>query len=53
VDAVPEAIAALARRRDEARGSKDWAAADALRAEIESAGYVVEDSADGTVVRPG
>ena len=48
---VPPEIAVLARRRDEARAAKDWSAADQLRGEIEAAGFLVEDSPDGTVVR--
>ena len=50
---VPAEMAELARRRDEARAAKDWATADALRDEIKAAGYVVEDTPGGTVVRPG
>jgi len=50
---VPEDILELAGRRDAARAAKDWAAADALRDQLTDAGYVVEDSAAGTVVRPG
>jgi cysteinyl-tRNA synthetase len=49
---VPEAILELARQRDEARAAKDWARADALRAQITDAGYVVEDTPAGTEVRP-
>jgi cysteinyl-tRNA synthetase len=49
---VPPEIVALARRRDEARAAKDWAAADTLRDQITAAGYVVEDTPGGTVVRP-
>jgi cysteinyl-tRNA synthetase len=50
---VPDEVLALARQRDEARAGRDWAAADALRDEIKAAGYIVEDTAQGTVVRPG
>jgi cysteinyl-tRNA synthetase len=50
-DDVPDEIAALARRRDEARAAKDWAAADALRDALTAAGWSVEDSAEGTQVR--
>ena len=39
----PDAILALARERAVARASRDWAAADALRAEIEAAGWKVVD----------
>jgi cysteinyl-tRNA synthetase len=49
---VPADIRDLARQRDEARAAKDWSAADTLRDQILAAGYVVEDTATGTVVRP-
>jgi cysteinyl-tRNA synthetase len=49
---VPAEMLALARQRDEARAAKDWAAADALRDQIKAAGYVIEDTPGGTVVRP-
>jgi len=49
---VPAEILALAARRDEARARKDWAAADALRDEIQARGFAVEDGASGTQVRP-
>jgi len=52
VGQVPEEIVELARLRDAARASKDFATADSLRDQIAAAGYVAEDSADGTVVRP-
>ena len=48
---VPEAIAALATERDDARAAKDWASADRLRDEIQAAGFLVEDTPAGTVVR--
>ena len=41
----------LVRRRDEARASRDWPAADHLRDALIALGYVVEDTADGTKVR--
>ncbi|HKE72223.1 MAG TPA: cysteine--tRNA ligase [Acidimicrobiales bacterium] len=50
---VPDEVAAWARERDEARAERDWARADALRDRITGAGYVVEDTPGGTVVRPG
>ena len=50
---VPPEVLARARARDEARASKDWAAADQIRDELTGAGWVVEDTADGTTVRPG
>jgi cysteinyl-tRNA synthetase len=50
---VPDEVSGWARERDEARSAKDWARADALRDRITAAGYVIEDTAGGTVVRPG
>jgi cysteinyl-tRNA synthetase len=50
---VPPAMVELARQRDEARAARDWATADALRDEIKSQGYIVEDTPSGTVVRTG
>jgi cysteinyl-tRNA synthetase len=49
---VPDDVAALARARDEARAARDWARADAVRDELQAAGYVVEDTPSGTEVRP-
>jgi cysteinyl-tRNA synthetase len=45
----PEALE-LARRRDEARGGRDYAAADRLRDEIVALGYRLEDTPNGTRV---
>ncbi len=52
VGEVPADVTALAHERDAARAAKDWAAADDLRDRLVAMGYVVEDGADGTVVRP-
>jgi cysteinyl-tRNA synthetase len=41
----------IARRRDAARAAKDWAQADALRDELQSMGYEVEDTPTGTELR--
>jgi len=49
---VPAEVLARAAARDEARAARDWAAADRLRDELVADGWVVEDTADGTVVRP-
>jgi len=49
---APEEVRRLARRRDEARGRRDFAAADALRDEIRSLGFEVIDTADGTELAP-
>ncbi|MGC9469689.1 MAG: cysteine--tRNA ligase [Anaerolineae bacterium] len=48
---VPDAIKALVRARDEARQARDWSRADALRGEIEEAGYEVRDTPEGAEVR--
>ncbi len=48
---LPEAVLALCRRRDEARAERDWASADAIRAELVAEGWVVEDTSAGTAVR--
>ena len=50
---VPAEILELARSRDAHRAAKDWAAADAVRADLERAGWLVEDTPAGTQVRPG
>ena len=47
-DDVDDESAALRDRRDEARAARDWAAADALRTELEARGWVVEDTPSGT-----
>ncbi|HNB94938.1 MAG TPA: hypothetical protein PLX07_08175, partial [Microthrixaceae bacterium] len=48
---VPDDVAALASARDAARAERDWATADALRDELVSLGWTVEDAAAGTIVR--
>jgi cysteinyl-tRNA synthetase len=51
-DAEPDAtVRRLAERRSAARRERDFAAADALRREIEAAGWEVEDRADGPRLR--
>jgi len=49
--AVPAEILERAAARDAARAAKDWAAADAIRDELSAAGWLIEDSAGGTLVR--
>jgi cysteinyl-tRNA synthetase len=48
---VDAAAAALVAARDAARSAKDWAQADRLRDELVDLGWIVEDSAAGTVIR--
>ena len=43
----PPQVLELASRRQQARERRDWAAADALRREIEALGWSVQDTADG------
>ena len=48
---VPADVAALAAERDAARAAKDFGRADAIRDELQADGWVVEDTASGTLVR--
>ncbi len=48
---VDEAAARLVAQRDEARRSKDFARADAIRDELVALGWTVEDTASGTAIR--
>jgi cysteinyl-tRNA synthetase len=48
---VPLEIAALVATRQEARSARDWARADALRAELDGLGWIVIDGPDGSTVR--
>jgi cysteinyl-tRNA synthetase len=52
VEEVPDSVLELGRRRDQARDERDFASADNLRAEIEAFGYLTEDTAGGTRIRP-
>ena len=52
-DDVPADVLARASARDEARADKRWADADQIRDELTAQGWIVEDTADGTVVRRG
>ena len=46
-EAAPDDIVELAQRRAAAKAARDWATADALRAEIDAAGWTVLDGKDG------
>jgi GT2 family glycosyltransferase len=50
--APPAAVVALAEQRTRARTAKDFATSDALRERIRELGWVVTDSADGSVLSP-
>jgi cysteinyl-tRNA synthetase len=49
---VPEAVASMAGRRWEAKKAKDFAAADALRRDLASAGWSMLDGKDGYRLEP-
>ena len=46
-DAVPPEVTELVARREQARAARDFAAADAVRAELDGRGWVVEDTPQG------
>jgi cysteinyl-tRNA synthetase len=48
---VDEAAATLVTQRDEARRSRDFARADAIRDELVALGWTVEDTPSGTAIR--
>ena len=48
---VPEDVLAAAARLDAARADRDFSTADAIRAELQSSGWTVETTRDGTAVR--
>jgi cysteinyl-tRNA synthetase len=48
---VPDDVAAQAAALDQARADKDFAAADAIREALQSGGWIVETTKDGTSVR--
>jgi cysteinyl-tRNA synthetase len=50
-EAVPAEIEGLMSERAKARAEKNWVRADEIRAEIERAGYAVEDTPAGPVAR--
>ena len=47
VAAVPDSVATLAQQRWDAKKAKNWTEADRLRQEIQAAGWMVKDRADG------
>ncbi|MDQ6797582.1 MAG: cysteine--tRNA ligase [Actinomycetota bacterium] len=50
IEALPPEVTARLVERDEARSRKDFAAADMIRASLETDGWVVEDTSGGTRV---
>jgi cysteinyl-tRNA synthetase len=49
---IPAAVQALAAQRDAARDAKRWAEADALRDQIQAAGYTIADTPTGARLQP-
>jgi cysteinyl-tRNA synthetase len=49
---LPKEITALVEQRQTARAEKRWKDADRLRDEVRQAGYEIEDTANGPIVRP-
>lgn len=47
---IPDAVATLLQKREDARTAKNWAAADTLRKEIEAAGYEIKDTEHGPLL---
>ena len=50
-DDVPAEVGERAAALDAARATQDYARADAIRAELQAAGWIVETTATGTTVR--
>lgn len=50
---VPDEILAMVKARETARKERDFAKADTLRDEIQAAGYILEDTPQGTKVDKG
>lgn len=48
---IPEAVLGLQADREAARAAKDWARADALRQEIATHGFTVDDTEFGSVIK--
>ena len=53
VSSAGDQVASLCRQRDDARAAKEWARADSIRDELQSLGWLVEDTPSGTQVRKG
>jgi len=48
---IPEEIIRLAKKREDARKSKNWQESDKIRNEIKEKGYLVEDSVKGFIIK--
>jgi len=47
---VPNEVSLLAEKRWKAKQDRNWAEADALRAQIDALGYIIKDSKDGYTI---
>lgn len=52
-DAPPKEILEMLEKREKARHAKNWQLADALRDEIVSKGYIIDDTPSGAYVKKG
>lgn len=50
ITAIPDNIQKLAQERQEAKKNKDFNRADAIRKEVEDAGYIITDGKDGPII---
>jgi cysteinyl-tRNA synthetase len=50
--AIPAEIKKLVKEREFARVNKEWQKSDELRVQIEKKGFLVEDTKDGSVIKP-
>jgi cysteinyl-tRNA synthetase len=48
---IPDEVMKLVEERESARKKKEWAISDALREQIKSLGYVVQDTKEGPNVK--
>ncbi|NLY53474.1 MAG: cysteine--tRNA ligase [Firmicutes bacterium] len=48
---LPDEVLALVKKRAAARAAKNWAESDALRQQLQEMGYMVQDTAQGTVIK--
>jgi cysteinyl-tRNA synthetase len=49
-DIIPEEVKTIALEREEARKGKDWAKSDELRVKVNSLGYEIKDTEDGSKI---
>ncbi|HLD12998.1 MAG TPA: cysteine--tRNA ligase [Candidatus Nanoarchaeia archaeon] len=52
IQPISQLVQLLNSQREEARKKKDWKLADQLREQIEKAGYLIQDSEQGPIIKP-